>query len=59
MNLSDSNGNVGGLYGYVKNTAGDFFLKGEKAVTVTAAKGNSLGGLVGRYEAHSLTGQSL
>lgn len=59
MNLSDSNGNVGGLYGYVKNTAGDFFLKGEKAVTVTAAKGNSLGGLVGRYEANSLTAQSL
>ena len=59
VNLSDSNGNVGGLYGYVKNTAGDFFLKGEKAVTVTAAKGNSLGGLVGRYEANSLTGQSL
>ena len=59
VNLSDSSGNVGGLYGYVKNTAGDFFLKGEKAVTVTAAKGNSLGGLVGRYEANSLTGQSL
>lgn len=59
VNLSDSNGNVGGLYGYVKNTAGDFFLKGEKAVTVTAAKGNSLGGLVGRYEANSLTAQSL
>lgn len=59
VNLSDSNGNVGGLYGYVKNTAGDFYLKGEKAVTVTAAKGNSLGGLVGRYEANSLTGQSL
>lgn len=59
VNLSDSNGNVGGLYGYVKNTAGDFFLKGEKAVTVTAAKGNSLGGLVGRYEANSLTGRSL
>ena len=59
VNLSDSNGNVGGLYGYVKNTAGDFFLKGENAVTVTAAKGNSLGGLVGRYEANSLTGQSL
>ena len=59
VNLSDSNGNVGGLYGYVKNTAGDFFLKGEKAVTVTAAKGNSLGGLVGRYEANSLTARSL
>lgn len=59
VNLSDSNGNVGGLYGYVKNTAGDFFLKGEKTVTVTAAKGNSLGGLMGRYEANSLTGQSL
>ena len=59
VNLSDSNGNVGGLYGYVKNTAGDFFLKGENAVTVTAAKGNSLGGLVGRYEANSLTTQSL
>ena len=59
VNLSDSNGNVGGLYGYVKNTAGDFYLKGEKAVTITAAKGNSLGGLVGRYEANSLTGQSL
>lgn len=59
VNLSDSNGNVGGLYGYVKNTAGDFCLKGEKAVTVTAAKGNSLGGLMGRYEANSLTAQSL
>ena len=59
VNLSDSNGNVGGLYGYVKNTAGDFYLKGEKAVTITAAKGNSLGGLVGRYEANSLTAQSL
>ena len=59
VNLSDSNGNVGGLYGYVKNTAGDYYLKGEKAVTVTAAKGNSLGGLVGRYEANSLTAQSL
>ena len=59
VNLSDSNGNVGGLYGYVKNTVGDFFLKGENAVTVTAAKGNSLGGLVGRYEANSLTAQSL
>ena len=59
VNLSDSNGNVGGLYGYVKNTAGDFYLKGEKAVTVTAAKGNSLGGLVGRYEANSLTARSL
>ena len=59
VNLSDSNGNVGGLYGYVKNTAGDFFLKGENAVTVTAAKGNSLGGLMGRYEANSLTAQSL
>lgn len=59
VNLSDSNGNVGGLYGYVKNTVGDFFLKGEKAVTVTAAKGNSLGGLMGRYEANSLTAQSL
>ena len=59
VNLSDSNGNVGGLYGYVKNTVGDFFLKGENAVTVTAAKGNSLGGLMGRYEANSLTGQSL
>ena len=59
VNLSDSNGNVGGLYGYVKNTAGDFYLKGEKAVTVTAAKGNSLGGLMGRYEANSLTAQSL
>ena len=59
VNLSDSNGNVGGLYGYVKNTAGDFYLKGENAVTVTAAKGNSLGGLVGRYEANSLTAQSL
>lgn len=59
VNLSDSNGNVGGLYGYVKNTAGDFFLKGEKTVTVTAAKGNSLGGLMGRYEANSLTAQSL
>lgn len=59
VNLSDSSGNVGGLYGYVKNTAGDFFLKGENAVTVTAAKGNSLGGLVGRYEANSLTAQSL
>lgn len=59
VNLSDSNGNVGGLYGYVKNTVGDFFLKGEKAVTITAAKGNSLGGLVGRYEANSLTAQSL
>ena len=59
VNLSDSNGNVGGLYGYVKNTAGDLYLKGEKAVTVTAARGNSLGGLVGRYEANSLTAQSL
>ena len=59
VNLSDSNGNVGGLYGYVKNTAGDFYLKGEKTVTVTAAKGNSLGGLMGRYEANSLTAQSL
>ena len=59
VNLSDSNGNVGGLYGYVKNTVGDFFLKGENAVTVTAAKGNSLGGLVGRYEANSLAAQSL
>lgn len=59
VNLSDSGGNVGGLYGYVKNTAGDFYLKGEKTVTVTAAKGNSLGGLVGRYEANSLTAQSL
>lgn len=59
VNLSDSNGNVGGLYGYVKNTAGDFFLKVEKTVTVTAAKGNCLGGLVGRYEANSLTAQSL
>lgn len=59
VNLSDSNGNVGGLYGYVKNTAGDFYLKGEKSVTVTAAKGNSLGGLMGRYEANSLTAQSL
>ena len=59
VNLSDSNGNVGGLYGYVKNIAGDFYLKGENAVTVTAAKGNSLGGLVGRYEANSLTTQSL
>lgn len=59
VNLSDSNGNVGGLYGYVKNTAGDFYLKGENAVTVTAAKGNSLGGLMGRYEANSLTAQSL
>ena len=59
VNLSDSNGNVGGLYGYVKNTAGDFFLKGENAVTVTAAKGNSLGGLMGRYEANSLTARSL
>ena len=61
VNLSDSGGNVGGLYGYVnvRNTARDFYLKGEKAVTVTAAKGNSLGGLMGRYEANSLTGQSL
>ncbi len=59
VNLSDSNGNVGGLYGYVKNTAGDFYLKGENAVTVTAAKGNNLGGLMGRYEANSLTAQSL
>ena len=59
VNLSDSNGNVGGLYGYVKNTAGDFYLRGENAVTVAAAKGNSLGGLMGRYEANSLTGQSL
>ena len=59
VNLSDSGGNVGGLYGYVKNTAGDFHLKGDKTVTVTAAKGNSLGGLMGRYEANSLTAQSL
>ena len=61
VNLSDSGGNVGGLYGYVnvRDTAENFYLKGEKAVTVTAAKGNSLGGLVGRYEANSLTAQSL
>ena len=57
--LSDSGGHTGGLYGYVKNTAGDFFLKGTKDVSVTAAKGNHLGGLVGRYEADSLTEQSL
>ena len=61
VNLSDSGGNVGGLYGYVnvRDTAENFYLKGDKTVTVTAAKGNSLGGLVGRYEANSLTAQSL
>lgn len=59
VDLSGSGGNVGGLYGYVKNTAGDFYLKGTQTVTVTAANGSSLGGLLGKYEANALTGQSL
>ncbi len=58
-NLSDSGGHTGGLYGYLENTAGDFYLKGTKTVTVTGAKGNHVGGLVGRYEASSLAGQAL
>ena len=58
-NLSDSGGHTGGLYGHLKNTAGDFYLKGTETVTVTGAKGNHVGGLVGRYEASSLTGQAL
>lgn len=57
--LSDSGGHTGGLYGYLKNTAGDFYLKGTKTVTVTGAKGTHVGGLVGRYEADSLTERSL
>jgi len=59
VNLSGSSGHTGGLYGYLKNTAGDFWLKGTEEIKVTGANGSNVGGLVGRYEADSLTEQSL